>query len=200
MHKTNLLHASHLTGHEWVKRRKRKWVVLEELVELQPDLKFIKPDGSVDDKKWKVDHRVSSGTYNMLLYQPRKQYFSKRLMNKGKMKRASKFHEKFPVVLSFFQNFLQTKANLRPCTRHIRLKAQDFVSLSFLRECSYVEESPLSFGIMDLRNAPTTADQDANLRDPAIFTYIHRMKRMSKLAFNNPCIWLWIHSSEERLG
>ena len=45
VHKTNHVHASHHTGHEWVERRKRKRVILEELVELQPDLKFFAPDG-----------------------------------------------------------------------------------------------------------------------------------------------------------
>ena len=73
VHKTTLVHASHHTGHEWVGRRKRKRVVMEELVELQPDLKFIKADGSVDGdewRKWKLDLRVSSGTYNILLYLP----------------------------------------------------------------------------------------------------------------------------------
>ena len=71
VHKPALLHASHHTGHEWVERRKWKRVVLEELMELQLDLKFIKSDGSVDGeewRKWKADHRVSSGTYNMMLY------------------------------------------------------------------------------------------------------------------------------------
>ena len=88
------MHASHHTGHEWVERRKRKRVVLEVLVELQPDLKFIRGDGSVDGyewRKWKLDHRVSSGRYNILLYFPRSQYFSKRLTNEGKLKRASEF-------------------------------------------------------------------------------------------------------------
>ena len=101
VHKTTLVHASHHTGHEWVERRKRKRIVLEELVELQPDLKFIKPDGSVDGnewRKWKLDHRVSSATYNMLLYLSGNQYFSKRLTNEGKLKRASEFQEKFPDV------------------------------------------------------------------------------------------------------
>ena len=124
VHKTALVHASHHTGHEWVERRKQKRIVLEELVELQPDLKFIKPDGSVDGdewRKWKLDHRVSSATYNMLLYLPGNQYFSKRLTNEGKLKRASEFQEKFPDVLSFFRNFLRVKSNLRPCTGHIRL-------------------------------------------------------------------------------
>ena len=48
MHKANHVHASHHTGHEWVERRKRKQVILEELMELQPDLKFMAPDGAVD--------------------------------------------------------------------------------------------------------------------------------------------------------
>ena len=198
VHKTTLVHASHHTGHEWVERRKR--IVLEELVELQPDLKFIKPDGSVDGdewRKWKLDHRVSSATYNMLLYLPGNQYFSKRLTNKGKLKQASEFQEKFPDVLSFFRNFLRVKANLRPCTGHIRLRVQDSVSLSLLREWSYDEEVVPSFGFMDLRQAPVTADREPSLQDPAFFSYIHRMRRMSKPAFTDPRIWLWVHSSEE---
>ena len=45
VHKTNHVHASHHTGHEWVERRKWKRVILEELVELQCDLKFFASDG-----------------------------------------------------------------------------------------------------------------------------------------------------------
>ena len=48
VHKTNHVPASYHTGHEWVERRKRKRVILEEFVELQPDLKFMAPDGAVD--------------------------------------------------------------------------------------------------------------------------------------------------------
>ena len=200
VHKTTLVYVSHHTGHEWVERRKRKQIVLEELVELQPDLKFIKPDGSVDGdqwRKWKLDHKVSSATYNMLLYLPGNQYFWKRLTNEGKLKRVSEFQEKFPDVLSFFRNFLRVKSNLRPRTGHIRLQMQDFVSLSLLREWSYDKEVVPSFGLMDLRQAPITADRESNSRDPAFFSYIHRMQRMSKPAFSDPRIWLWIYSSKE---
>ena len=80
VHKMNNVHASHHTRHEWVERRKRKRVILEELVELQPDLKFTTPDGAVDGdvwRQWKRDHRVSSATYNILLHLPGNQYFAK---------------------------------------------------------------------------------------------------------------------------
>ena len=148
VHKTTLVHAFHHSGHEWVERTKRKRIVLEELVELQPDLKFIKSDGSVDGdewRKWKLDHRVSNATYNILLYLLGNQYFSKRLTNEGKLKRASEFQEKFLDALSFFHNFLRVKSNLRPYTGHIRLRAQDSMSLSLLREWSYDEEVVPSF-------------------------------------------------------
>ena len=61
-------------------------------------------------RKWKGDHRVSSGTYNMMLYLPGNQYFSKRLTNEGKLKRASEFQEKFPDALTIFHNFLRLKS------------------------------------------------------------------------------------------
>ena len=51
VHKTIHVHAFHHTGHEWVERRKKKKVVLEELEGLQDDLSFFKGDGSVDGDK-----------------------------------------------------------------------------------------------------------------------------------------------------
>ena len=140
---------------------------------------------------------MSSATYNMLLYLLGNQYFSKRLTNEGKLKRASEFQEKFSDVLSFFCNFLRMKSNLRPHTGHIPLQAQDSVSLSLLREWSYDEKVVPSFGLMDLLQAPITTDREPNSRDPAFFSYIHRMRRMSKPTITDPRIWLWVHSSEE---
>ena len=202
VHKTALVHAFHHTGHEWVERRKRKRVVMEKLVELQPDLKFIRADGSVDGdewRNWKLDHRVSSGTYNILLYLPGSQYFSKRLTNEGKLKRASEFQKKFSNVLLFFRNFLRLKLNLRPRMGHIRLRGQDSVSLSLLREWNYNEDLVAGFGLMDLRIAPATADRDSDYHDPAFFAFIHKIRRMSKPAFTDPCMWFRIHSTEERV-
>ena len=141
---------------------------------------------------------MSSGMYNILLYLPGSQYFSKRLMNEGRLKRASEFQEKFPDVLSFFRNSLRLKSNLRPQTGHIRLRGQDSISLSLLREWNYNEDLVAGFGLMDLRIAPATADWDSDSHDLVFFTFIHKIRRMSKPAFTDPCVWLWIHSSKER--
>ena len=51
--------------------------------------------------------------------------------------------------------------------------------------------------MMDLRMAPANADRDANSRDPAFFSYIQRMRKMSKPSLTDPCVWLWVHNSEE---
>ena len=107
-------------------RQKRKRVILEELVELQPDLKFFTSDGAVDGevwRQWKRDHSVSSATYNILLHLLGNQYFAKRLTNKGKLKRASEFQEKFLDMLLFLRNFLRLKSNLAPTVGHIWLRA-----------------------------------------------------------------------------
>ena len=71
------------------------------------------------------------------------------------------------------------------------------MSLSLLREWSYDKEVVPSFGLMDLRQALVTANREPNSRDPAFFSYIHRMRRMSKPTFTDPRIWLWVHSSKE---
>ena len=58
---------------EWVERRKRKKVILEELVNADKSLKFMKDDGSIDREKWrdwKKTSRFSSGTWDFLLATP----------------------------------------------------------------------------------------------------------------------------------
>ena len=46
--------------------------------------------------------------------------------------------------------------------------------------------------------APTNADRDASSRDPAFFSYIQRMRKMSKPSLTDPSVWLWVHNFEER--
>ena len=176
-------------------------MILEELLKLQPDLKFFAPDGVVDGdvwRQWKRDHRVSSTTYNILLHLPGSQYFAKQLTNEGKLKRASQFQEKFPDMLLFLRNFLRLKSNLAPSAGHIRLRAQDRVSLALSRDWNYDDQPQLGLGVMDLRMAPTNSDGDDNSRDPASFTYIQRMQRMSSPNFSEASVWLWIHKSDVR--
>ena len=46
--------------------------------------------------------------------------------------------------------------------------------------------------------APTNSDGDDSSRDPAFFTYIQRMRRMSSPNFSEASVWLWIHKFNVR--
>ena len=46
--------------------------------------------------------------------------------------------------------------------------------------------------------SPMDSDKDNNSRDPAFFTYIQRMRRMSSPNFSEASVWLWIHESDVR--
>jgi hypothetical protein len=86
VYKPQKVHPGHYTAPDWVERRKKKMIVLQELVAINPGLQFIKMDGSIDNSKWrewKCDHGVSSVSYNILLNRPPKGFWLVRLPTKG---------------------------------------------------------------------------------------------------------------------
>ena len=108
----------------------------------------------------------------------------------------SKFQERFPDMLLFLHNFLRLKSSLAPSAGFIRLRAQDRVSLAQSRDCNYDDQLQLGLGVMDPRMAPMNLDGDDSSRDPAFFTYIQKMRRMSSPNFFEASVWLWIHESD----
>ena len=72
------------------------------------------------------------------------------------------------------------------------------MSLALSRDWNYDDQPQLGLGVMDLRMAPTNSDGDDSSRDPAFFTYIQRMRRMSSPNFSEASVWLWIHESDVR--
>jgi hypothetical protein len=94
VHKTSKVHSSHYSAAEWVERKKKKMIVLQEFDALDGILEFTKADGTVNNKKWrewKKTHAVSIATWSVLLYVIPTAYFAKRVMNKGKLKPACEF-------------------------------------------------------------------------------------------------------------
>ena len=91
-----------------MERKKKKLIVLLELVELDGSLEFITAEGTVDNEKWrtwKQLHNISTASWNILLSQIQATYFAKHLMNERKLKRVCEFQDKFPEVLHFLRNF-----------------------------------------------------------------------------------------------
>jgi hypothetical protein len=73
VHKTLKLLNSHYSAAEWVERRKKKMIVLQELDALDGTLQFTKVDGAVNNEKWrewKKTHAVLIATWSFALYYP----------------------------------------------------------------------------------------------------------------------------------
>ena len=137
MHKTSKVHNSHYFAAEWVERRKKKMIVLQELDALDGMLEFIKADGAVNNKKWnewKKTQAILIATWSVLLCVIPLAYFAKRLINEGKLNRACEFQEKFLEVLHFLQNFLRLKNNFSALGGSTKFRTLKRDSLEFKRD------------------------------------------------------------------
>jgi hypothetical protein len=71
VYKTSKLHRMHYSAVEWMERRKKKLIVLQELDELDGSLEFITTEGTMDNEKWrtwKQLHNISTASWNVLLF------------------------------------------------------------------------------------------------------------------------------------
>jgi hypothetical protein len=90
--KSRILVPDNMAHRDWVERRKRKKIVLQDLMAIKPSLKFINAAGDVDNslwKSWKERHRFSSASWDFLITHPSQEYFKRRLRNDAWLKRAS---------------------------------------------------------------------------------------------------------------
>jgi hypothetical protein len=76
---------------------------------------------------------VSTVTWNVLLSLPPAAYFTKRLTNEGKLKRACEFQDKFLYVLAFFRSFLRVKSGFNSRGGSTRFRALKGDSMEFGR-------------------------------------------------------------------
>jgi hypothetical protein len=136
VHKTSKVHTSHYSTAEWVERIKKKMIVMQEFDALDGTLEFTKTDGTMNNEKWrewKKTHANSIATWNVLLCVIPAMYFTKRLTNKEKLKRACEFQKKFLEVLHFLWNFLRLKNNFSVSGGFIKYRTLKRDSLEFGR-------------------------------------------------------------------
>jgi hypothetical protein len=169
VHKTLKVHNSHYSAAEWVERRKKKMIVLQELDALDGMLEFIKADGAVNNEKWKEwkkTHGVSIATWSALLCVILATYFAKRLTNEGKLKCACGFQEKFPEALHFLRNFLRLTNNFSVSGGFAKFRTLKRDSLEFGRDWTYQPRKHLSFAILDLRDTPGQSVPEDHVKNP----------------------------------
>ena len=77
-------------------------------------------------------------------------YFTKRLTNKGKLKRASEFQEKFPIMLHVLSNFLRLKKNFKVAGGLEKFRTINFETMMLGRGGTYETGRRLSIAIIDL--------------------------------------------------
>jgi hypothetical protein len=203
VHKTSKLHISHYSAAEWVERRKKKMIVLQEFDALDGTLEFTRADGGVNNKKWKEwkkTHVVSIATWSILLCVIPGAYFAKRLTNKGKLKRAYEFQEKFLEVLHFLRNFLRLKNNFSVSGGSAKFRTLKRDSLEFGRDWTYEPGKRLSFALLDLRDTPGHNVPEDHVKNPHFSLLYVALRSMKTPSISKPAMWLWIVNSANRLA
>jgi hypothetical protein len=163
VHKTSKLHHTHYSATEWVERRKKKLIVLQELDEFDDSLEFITTEGTVDNEKWKTWkqlHNVSTASWDVQLSQIPATYFAKCLMNEKKHKRACEFQDKFPEVLHFLRNFLRLKIRFWVAGGLAKFRVLNSESMEFGAPWAYLPNKRMSLVLMDLRDTPGNSVTD----------------------------------------
>ena len=133
MHKIQSVLPFTYATSDWLERRKRKIIVIQELNHLQPRLKLCNEVGDVRKSKWhdfKYKHHISNATLNILLDAPGKDFFAYRKEKKGRNKFCDDPSHGFPQANAFFCHFLKVKGQFQfPKDGGIRL--QEFDSLLY---------------------------------------------------------------------
>jgi hypothetical protein len=202
-HKTSKVHTSHYSAAEWVDRRKKKMIVLQELDDLDRTLGLTKADGTMDNGKWRTwneDHKVSKAMWNVLLCQIPTTYFAKRLMNEAKLKRAFEFQEKFPEVLHILRNFLRLKMNFREAGGSGKFKTLDVESMDIHGLWTYQPDKRLLLALMDLRDTAVHCVSDDHKKQPFFHSLLSTLRTMKTPPMLKPTIWVWVVNSANRLS
>ena len=109
---TRYLVPSNHSHADWVERRKRKKVILQDFMAHNPDLHFTNEGGDVIDdvwRQWKLRHRFTTTSWDFLLSAPKADYFRRRLQTEAWSKRIMDMQAQFPEVHSMLTQFLKLK-------------------------------------------------------------------------------------------
>ena len=183
---TRYLAPSNHSHADWVERRKRKKVILQDFMALNPDLHFTDEGRDIIDnvwRQWKLRHRFTTASWDFLLSAPKADYFRQRLQNEAWSKHITDMQAQFPEVHSMLTQFLKLKYRTFKPWGGVQVRGVDIVNCSLERSISFVyTERVLNFSVLDCRSVPnmkaseTTAAINPFLRcvgeklEPAITT------------------------------
>ena len=174
MARTRFLAPSNYSHADWVERRKRKKVIVQDFMALNQDLHFTDEGGDIIDdvwRQWKQRHRFTTASWDFLLSAPKADYFQRQLQNEAWSKRITDMQAQFPEVHSMLTQFLKLKYRTFRPRGVVQVRGVDIANYSLERSTSFVyTERVLNFSVMDCRSVPkvkatkTTAAIDPFLR------------------------------------
>ena len=137
-------------------RRKRKKVILQDFMALNPDLHFTNKGGDVIDdvwRLWKQRHRFTTASWDFLLSAPKAGYFRRRLQNEAWSKHITDMQAQFPEVHSMLTQFLKLKYRTFKPWGGVQVRGVDIANCSLERSTSFVyTERELNFFVLDCRS------------------------------------------------
>jgi hypothetical protein len=185
---------------DWVERRKRKKIVIQELHELKPLYRFCDDDGNVikqNWQRWKWTNGVTSASMNILLQIPDKEFFTFRKEKKGWHVRAGQ-NEKYKNVEAFFKKFLKLKATFKKPEGKVVLREFDRKKFEFGPRGDFQRLQNLKLGIIDLRDTPGHMNKTDSMRTPYFQYFMQRFTLLQNPGQHDPPVWLWILKTIER--
>lgn len=193
-HKTRVLCEDNHCAADWVERRKRKKVVLDELMTINSLLKFKNENGDVIDRKWrdwKRAHLFTSASWDFLIAATPNEFFKKRLTNEAKNKRAVDFTEKYPTICPMLERFLKLKNRINHPRGGVCIRGHSIEPMSFTKNhrWEYVDRT-LHLAIIDFRQVPKPLPGTSN--NSIALSLLKFLGDHLRPSMSSPTIWLWI--------
>ena len=185
---------------DWVERRKRKKIVIQELHAIKPLYGFCDESGNVRKqnwKNWKYDNGVTSASMNILLQIPDKEFFTFRKEKKGWHVRAG-MNEKFKNVEAFFKKFLRMKAAFKKPEGSVYLREFNRKSFEFGPRGPFQSIKNLKLGIIDLRDTPGHMDEKDSTSKPYFQHFMQKFTLQQNPGLHDVPAWLMISKTVER--
>ena len=183
---------------DWVERRKRKKVILQDFMALNPDLHFTDEGGDVIDdvwRQWKQRHRFMTASWDFLLSAPKADYFRRRLQNEAWSKRITDMQAQFPEVHSMLTQFLKLKYRTFRPQGGVQVRGVDIANCSLERSTSFVyTERELNFFVLDCRSVPRVKATETTT---TINPFLRCVGEKLKPAITTPNLWLFIVEDDD---
>jgi len=185
------------TAKEWVERRKRKYLVKQELHLLDPTLGLLNAYNELIPQKWrefKMKYSITSATMNVLLEQPGDDYWKDAKQTKSRNRHSA---EMSPYAAEFFKVFLERRksfqktfalAHYRPY--NIGDNRHSEWPVGIWREGILHD---IQFGVIDFRYAPVVMNKGrCTPMMPYFYAAMTSFQKMSKPKLEDIPSWLFI--------